>query len=169
MDITSSSLADFTGLLRLEIDTYRKLVPLLEEEKRALSRAHLGGLKENNKRIETLLVELRILEEARKGMVERFARELQIEAHTLTLLKLSESVAEPFATDLRSCHTALSTLLERLNELVKANAAIIEYSFRVNGSLITFLGSCMTDSKTYDSAGAFDEGPVKSSFLARKA
>jgi flagellar biosynthesis/type III secretory pathway chaperone len=169
MEIKSSSLTAFTGLLRFEIEIFQKLLESLKEEKRAFSQGQLDDLRLSNKRIETLLIELRVLEEGRKGISEGFADELQMEPRGLTLSRLSEAAPEPFATDLRSCHTVLSTLLKRLGELIEFNTAIIEHSFKVNGSLITFLGSRMTGNETYDQAGALEKASVKSGLLARRA
>lgn len=169
MNIESSSLADFVELLRLEMEIHRKLISLLEDQRQALCRAQLTELKEINKRTETVVVELRILEEARKGMVERFAGELELSGSELTLTKLSEVVDERFSADLISCHTVLSALLDRLDKLLNGNADLIEHSFKMNNSLFSFLGSCMVGSQTYDSSGGFDDGLRKRSFFAQKA
>jgi len=169
MKIETSSLVDFMELLHLEIDTHRKLVALLEEEKRILSMAEVGLLREINKRIETVLVELRVLEEARKGMVEGFADDLQVDASELTLSRLSEILPQDIASGLDYCQKTLSSLIHRMQELLKINSDLIDYSFKINNNLLSFLGSCVGGDQTYDSSGAYDEGPRRSSFLAQRA
>jgi hypothetical protein len=56
-----------------------------------------------------------------------------------------------------------------MRELLKINSDLIDYSFKINNNLLSFLGSCVGGEQTYDSSGAYDESPRRSSFLAQKA
>lgn len=153
MNAISSCLEDFIELLQREVETYCSMVPLLKEENKALSTADLEGLKANNRRLETLFMEIRILEEARRGMVENLAGELNVDAGELTLLRLSKAMKEPVSTRLLDCRNAFNELLDPIGKLVNRNASLIEYSFGANNNLIAFLGSCLSEEHTYNDSG----------------
>ncbi|MDY6986467.1 MAG: flagellar protein FlgN [Thermodesulfobacteriota bacterium] len=129
-------LGKFLGLLDDEIGLYGTLLLILQKEKRAVVGSNLKDLNESSKEKESLFLKVRILEEQRLTLLERLAQELEQEAQSLTLTKLSQLVAEPYATGIRNRQSSFLSLAQSIQEINLTNKALLDHSLDlVRGSL----------------------------------
>jgi flagellar biosynthesis/type III secretory pathway chaperone len=129
----------FIGVLENEIDIYRSLLLILQQEKEAVVFSKLRELDKSSKEKENHLLKIRILEEQRIKFLEKIADSLEYPSPQLTLNNLIQIIAEPYATRLRNAYNIISALVQAIQEVNNSNKALILHSLDlVRGSLALF-------------------------------
>jgi len=134
---------DLAQVVRQEIECYERALVLLREEKGLLIKGDLVALGERLKQKETLDLEVKVLEEARLGLMRKIGSLLEISEQRLTCSKLAE-LAPPSAALL------YQALLSRFRQLIGQVAKINEQ----NGVLLE--RSSLADAATVIHPGVVD-------------
>jgi hypothetical protein len=83
---------DLAQVLRQEMDCYERPLDLLREEKGLLIKGDLVALDEQVKQKEPLGLEVKVLEEARLGLMRKIGALVELPERELTCSKLAELV-----------------------------------------------------------------------------
>jgi flagellar biosynthesis/type III secretory pathway chaperone len=137
-----SLLRSLSEILSQEIVQYSKLLGVLSDERRVLVGNSPERINELLKLQNTLILELKALEEARVTVMEKLIEQFQTSAQKLTLAQLALLVEEPFATEYRDLSRQFRELLRRLEQVNQNNAYLIDRSIdNVNTTLRLFAAS----------------------------
>jgi flagellar biosynthesis/type III secretory pathway chaperone len=116
---------DLAGVLAAEADELRALVPLLDEQEAALTRADAGRVATVMFRQAPVLRRLLRLDQRRQALVGAIADALDVESRGLSLAALLERMPSAPAA-LRALHAELRGLLETIDVRNRRNAFLIE-------------------------------------------
>ena len=144
------------GLLKLlgeVISVYQELFSLLRRENKILRDISLDELLENNKKIETQILKVRILEESISKIFARVSDELSLPSKDLTLLKLSTFTKEPYSNKFINFHSRLAQLAEDIEALRQENEIFIKRSLNYIENSFSFLNSLINSDLTYIQEG----------------
>ena len=126
-------------ILFQEIAQYSKLLDILSIERHAIAVDSAERIHEILKQQETLILELKALEEARVTVMNKLVEQFQTSTQKLTLLELAAQVKEPFASEYKELSRQLGELFQQLEQVNQDNAYLIDRSLDyVNSSLRLF-------------------------------
>lgn len=115
-------------ILSRESGCYSMLLELLQEEHDCIGRNDVDKLNEIVNRQNTVILELKALEEARSSLVKKIARDLGISAEGLSLTALAEHVDEPFSETLISYGNRIDELSRKIQQINANNSYLIDKS-----------------------------------------
>lgn len=113
------------GLLQEEADLHRRLLELAREEQRALVRGDVDGLQRLVAEQERLVGQVRVLERARRQLLELVAERLRRPVDELTLRELVRLSPPDVGRRLAELREVLTRLLQELADVNKANALLV--------------------------------------------
>ena len=133
-----SSAEAIKSILYAQVDGYRALLDILQQERAYLIRFNPLGVETLSKEKDTAVMKLRLLEEERVRIVRLYVREQGI-AESDVFRCLAESTKDDTFQRLR---LQLISLLQSITELNGFNRILIERSAAVVKNALNFLNSC---------------------------
>jgi flagellar biosynthesis/type III secretory pathway chaperone len=125
------------NILAEQVSGYRKLMEVLRQEREYLVHFNAPGVEALSKEKDTVVLQLRLLEEERIRLVRAFATERKL-GEDISLKRLSEITGDEAFQKLR---LQLVSLLQGIVELNEFNRVLIERSSGVVKNALQFLGS----------------------------
>jgi flagellar biosynthesis/type III secretory pathway chaperone len=125
------------NILSEQISGYRTLMEVLRREREQLVHFNAPGVEALSKEKDTIVLQLRLLEEERIRLVRVFAADRKL-TEDLSLQRLSEITGDEMFQKLR---LQLISLLQGIVELNEFNRVLIERSSGVVKNALQFLGS----------------------------
>lgn len=125
------------NILSEQISGYRTLMEVLRREREYLVHFNAPGVEALSKEKDTVVLQLRLLEEERIRLVRDFAADRKL-AEELSLQRLAELTGDETFQNLR---LQLISLLQGIVELNEFNRVLIERSSGVVKNALQFLGS----------------------------
>ncbi len=124
-------------ILGEQIETYRTLLEVLQQERACLVHFNPEGVETLAKGKDTIMLKLRLLEEERIRLVQAFAHEQGI-TEEMTLKKLSDVTGDADYSKLRS---QMLSLIQAISEFNEFNKILIERSVNFVRRSLAFLDS----------------------------
>jgi hypothetical protein len=143
---------ELVAVLLAEARAYRQLVPLVEEEQRALVGADTRALADLARRREAWLAGLAKLERDRQAAVGRLAAAFGVEPASLTVSRLLE-LSPGSAAALAPVQAELAGLLTGLLERHGRNRVVAERTLACLRALFARMASALTGGSTYTLSG----------------
>ncbi|MFH0925705.1 MAG: flagellar protein FlgN [bacterium] len=132
-------LLDLEKILFEEISQHERLISLMEKERRYMIKGDIELLSESNKQKETIILEIKMLEEGRIKIIEKLAEYIHLSPSDLTFNKLILQMPSPFKEKFKGYYYRFQNLVKELGSLNKSNLIIIERSLDfINKSLNIF-------------------------------
>jgi len=129
-------------ILSREADRYSGLVELMREERGHIASNNVDQLDEVLKHQNTIILELKALEEARKALIRKLAELLGLPFEGVTLRKLIDVVEEPYATMLAGYGDRIDELVAEIKRLNDDNSYLIDKSIEyITGALQIFISA----------------------------
>lgn len=147
-------LEDLAQVLEQEIGKYEALLRLLRQERGLIISGDLAALGELVKRKETLVLELKIIQEARVTLMTRVSAAHDIPLVELTLRRLADLVPISHRPSYRSLLDRLIVLAAALVEENDWNAALLDRSMAYVKCSLSFLTSAVTPVPLYQGDGS---------------
>lgn len=149
---------DLAGLLRQEIEQYRRLHALTGRERGRIVKGELGGLSKIVREKEAVVQRLGHLEESRKSLLERMAGELGEPLADLTLNRVARLAPGRIGQALAALLDEFRAVIGRLVAADEVNRTLLERSLGcVQGSLALF-HSVAGAGGTYGAGGRIEVG-----------
>lgn len=123
-------------ILKAEVDGYRRLLSLLQQERERLITFHASEIENLAKEKDTVIMALRLLDDERRRLISMFESETGT-GPGLTLSMLSEITGDRSLAELRA---GLVSLVQAVSELNDFNRVLIERSSSVVRNALSFLG-----------------------------
>ena len=120
---------DLAQVVRQEIECYERVLGLLRDEKGLLIRGDLEALGERVKQKETLGLEIKVLEEARLGLMRKIGTLLEISEQHLTCSKLAELAPPSSALLYQALLARFRQLIGQVEKINEQNGLLLDRSF----------------------------------------
>ncbi|MFQ5658725.1 MAG: flagellar protein FlgN, partial [Candidatus Methylomirabilales bacterium] len=140
---------DLAHVLRQEMGCYEKLLNLLRREKAFLLAGHREALAEQVKQKETLGLEVKVLEEARLGLMRKIGVYLGIEDGELTCSALAQLAPPSNAPFYEALLVRFEQLIGEVAEVNKQNGMLLEGSLQYTRSLLTLFTTLAYGDRPY--------------------
>ncbi|MCZ7626142.1 MAG: flagellar protein FlgN [Candidatus Methylomirabilota bacterium] len=147
-------LEDLAHVLEQETEKYETLLRLLRQERGLIVEGDLAALSELIKRKETLVLELKMIQEARAALVARASVEYGIPLVELTLYRLADLIPASQAPSYRRLLDRLTLVAGALAEENGWSAALLDRSLMYMKGSLSFLASAMTPVPLYQGDGS---------------
>lgn len=147
-------LEDLAHVLEQEVEKYETLLRLLRQERGLIVKGDLATLAELMKRKETLVLELKVIQEARVALMTRVSAMYDIPLVELTLFCLADLVPVSHTMLYRRLLNRLAVLVTRLVEENDGNAALLDRSVAYIKGSLSFLTSAVTSVPLYQGDGS---------------
>jgi len=161
-------LQSFLEILREEIQVYRSLVDLLQEEQKGLIRADVEALEEMAKKKETVYLKVKLLEESRLMFSRKYCETFHIREE-LTLSRIIRDSEGYHTSELKDCQTNLKELFTVVSDLVRMNERLVGSSLRFLRGSNAILSGLTGEGLLYKQNGQFTEGNGSICTVNRKA
>lgn len=164
------ALEDLTALLGAEARELRRLLTLLEEQERVLLRGEATALAGLSTLEEALVRRLALLEDQRRALVGRLARDLGMAPAALTLSRLLSLLPEP-PPRLPALREELGGLLGKLRALNARRGFLVERSLGYLDRLLNLLLAALSPgaAPTYAQDGRTSRAVPALQLVDRKA
>jgi hypothetical protein len=170
MDVNSESKPTEKLVSNLEDLTkqYRGLLDLVRRERDLLITAQITDLEENNRAKENLLYKIKALDVARERYAKEAAAEVGADVAAPRLLEIARHLIGPDSDRLRTMHSTLEKIMERLAILNKENATYTQSALNLIGGAMGEVKSTLSGKKTYGQKGNVQPGADKAGHLVSK-
>jgi hypothetical protein len=158
VDNVNRALSELEKILQEEVELHEELISILHSDWEAYREHCPDKIRENNKKKETCLLKIRVLEESRILLVESIAEREPSVSSPPTLSQLLEVAEEPYRSLLTECRSKLLALIKGISEISKDQRRFLKHSLDYldrSLSLIDYLGSPGT---TYAGSGHIHGG-----------
>lgn len=150
---------DLAHVLRQEMSCYEKLLNLLRWEKEFLVAGDPEALSEQVKQKETLSLEVKVLEEARLGLMRKIGGHLGIEDGELTCSALTQLAPPSSAPFYEALLARFKQLIGEVAEVNKQNGVLLEGSLHYTRSLLTLFTTLAYGNPPYGEDNSIENGP----------
>ena len=147
-------LEDLAHILGQETEKYEALLRLLRQERGVIIEGDLAALTELIKRKETLLLELKVIQEARVALMSKASAVHGIPLIELTLYRLVDLAPVSHAGVYRSFLDRLTLAATTLTEENSRNAVLLDRSVAYIKGSLSFLTSAVTPVPLYQGDGS---------------
>lgn len=147
---------------------YRNLLECVRKEKEYLIQTDIPNLTENNSLKEQILMRIRSLDGLRVNYATELAGIVGADIAHPRLLEIAQRFGGPEADRLRTIHSTLEIITNRLVQLNKENAQYAENGLKVVGSAMDNIKETLMGQKTYQKKGGYQTGPEKSGHFVSK-
>jgi flagellar biosynthesis/type III secretory pathway chaperone len=148
--------SDLLRIVREEINLYRDLVEHARRKTALLVQGSVDAILESNKIEESFNSKLRALEMEMARLCQELSRTFQIPREEFTLMKLAESIEQPFALEIRSQTTLFRNIVRQLKSVNQRNRTLIEKSLHYSRGLLAIFFNA---SGSYRQNGMFEQIP----------
>ncbi len=150
---------------------YRSLLDIVRKEKDLLLKADLPALDESNKLKEDLLFKLRAQDALRARYAMDLATMVGADVENPRLLELAQKLAgTPAADRLRTQHSALDVLIQRITNINKENEEYAKSALGTLNGALNDVKESLSGKKTYGGKGQYKTGPqVAGNFVSKEA
>ncbi|RJQ45416.1 MAG: flagellar protein FlgN [Nitrospiraceae bacterium] len=128
------------NILEEQVNTYKRLLDLLEEERQCLVSINAEKIEEISKVKDTVVMRLRLLEEERIRLMKKFAEDNGI-LNGINLDDLGRHTGNGAFSELRS---RMLSILQNIDEMNKVNSILIDRSLRYIKTTASFFHSFTT-------------------------
>jgi len=140
-------------VLTRETQQYRSMLAVIDKEKEAAVRAELMTLNEASVEREMIISALQESDQKRRRLVAELAENLAYPAKDLTLKRLAQLVAEPFAGRLRQASADLRFEVSRVKDANQRTQQIFEHSLELLRGTLNLLNDLHASNTVYYRTG----------------
>lgn len=161
---------DLNKLILNQIEFYEKLLEVLHKENEIILSSSVEDLASNNKKKEVVVLQIKLLDESCRQLVEKIYQAKSIEHLESSLPHLMEVLDNSGENQLRPVYTKLVQIAQKVKETNGYNESLIKGSLRAIKSSISFLVSCASSgTPTYENSGQLRSDQMVRSLLSEEA
>ena len=140
-------------ILEDEVGIYRHMLELVRGEKDVLIAANIEAINENNRAKEMMITRLRSLERVRVSVVDQLLIALKKPEHQGRLLDLALLFDGEKGEKLRTIHSTLELMINRIREFNEANAKLVHSALKTFEGSMNDLRKNLADNRLYKKKG----------------
>jgi len=149
-------LSELITILNKEIGLHGELLSILHKDRELLIDLCIEDLFESNKKKETCVLKIKMLEESRLLLIDKLSQHYTVPPQELTLSRIISLVEEPFRSALNNARSNLSSLIKSIKEVNQGNELIVNDSLYYFNRSLNFLNYASSLSPIY-----VDNGKIK--------
>jgi hypothetical protein len=135
--MTIEYIHDLTEVLKAQLDLYRQVNSLLDEEHAALMSHNPDDVLELVHRKETMLLRIRTLEETRQIITSRLAKAWSVDADKLRLSEIAERIENTNARNALSwVREGLREVMQSISDQHRRNAAVCQSGMQLISDIV---------------------------------
>ncbi len=135
--MTSEYIQDLTEVLKAQLDLYRQVNGMLEEEHAALMSHQPEDVLDIVHRKETLLLRIRTLEETRQIITSRLGKAWNVNPEKLRLSEIAERIEDQNAKNALSwVRDGLKDVMQSIGDQHKRNAAVCQSGMQLISDIV---------------------------------
>ena len=165
---TKTMFQDLVEILKEEIQLYRTLIDLLQQEQKSLIQTEMETLEELLKKKETLFLQIKLQEECRMTLIQKISSDLQLEEKEIILSRLIEVCDNPCSSELKQCQHELKGLVASVTDLTEMNARLIGGSLEFLKGSLSLLNSMLGGAPGYQQDGRIVAGTDTANVINQK-
>lgn len=135
------------------VKIYRSLLDLLRKEKEFLLKSDIDALNESNQTKDKLLLKMRSLDALRVNYAVELSKLVGADDKQPRLLDIARRTDAVLSERLRSLHSSLEMLLQRVSELNKENSEYCESALTMVDGAMKSIKEAVTGKKNYGPKG----------------
>jgi len=166
--IKMESFSNLATVLEELVIEYGELLVSIEKLSGSLCSSSPNIFMESQKRVETIVLKIKLLEELRLKHVRAICLSLEIEEDTLSLQILSQMVPSVLSRRFLSIRERLNEVVSKLSESIKHISKILESSIITIENTLNFIKSLCTVNPIYKKSGKIETGERSMSFITQK-
>ena len=148
----NTNVHELVRLLEEELSLHKELLANIASERDILRRFAVRELDENSKSKETLILKIRLMEEARRNVAAQLARSLN-EEEDLPLSRIADSAPQPWKERLLELRAELIDTMGQIQALNSRNRSMAVYATGTMTHLLSLFAFATGKSGIYDQAG----------------
>jgi flagellar biosynthesis/type III secretory pathway chaperone len=149
-------LSELVAILDQEIELHKELLSLVHRDRELIIELCPEEIFENNKKKETVVLKIKMLEESRLLLLDRLSPHYGVSSPKLTLSKVASLAEEPYRSRLDACRSTLLALIKSIRDVNQSNSLIVKDSLHYFECSLDFLHYTSAASPTY-----LDSGRIK--------
>ena len=161
-------LSELIAILEKEIELHKELLSFLHKDRGLLVDLCIDGIFENNKKKETCILKIKMLEGSRSSLINRLSQHYAIPSQELTLSKIVSLIEEPYRSTLDTARSILTALMKSIREVNQGNCLIVKDSLYYANRSLDFLNYSSSISPTYMDSGKIKDPKQYGNFLSRE-
>lgn len=166
--IKMDSFSNLATVLEELVIEYGELLVSIEKLSGSLCSSSPTIYMESQKRVETIVLKIKLLEELRLKHVKTICLSLEIEEDTLSLQTLSQMVPSVLSRRFLTIRERLNEVVNKLSESIKHISKVLESSIITIENTLNFIKSLCTVNPIYKKSGKIDTGERSMSFITQK-
>ncbi|MFN3454907.1 MAG: flagellar protein FlgN [Pseudobdellovibrio sp.] len=147
---------------------YRQLLDLVRKEKDILIAANMNDLEDNNTHKEQLISKIKYLDSLRMNYASELAHLIGADYEQPRLLEISQKMGGVEGEKLRTMHSALELVINRLSAINKENEIYANSALQSVNSALNNFKDHLSGQKTYQNKGKYKQGPDTSGHLVKR-
>ena len=151
------------------VQLYEKLRVVLEWKQTAIVQGKTDDLSQCTKTEERLIELAKVLNDNRTGLMRSLAARLGLAGQTPTFQQLTDRMGEPYGAKLREQKAKLTTLIEKVGEINRTNALLLQDSLGFVNDVIRSAFGAPKNPLVYGQRGALNPVRVESALVNLQA
>ncbi|MGV8056613.1 MAG: flagellar protein FlgN [Smithellaceae bacterium] len=140
-------------ILRKELTVYQELKSTIIGEKKVLLKPTLNELNHTNALKENIILKARMLEEARRNILKKIARNLDVNTNDIKINQLAGYAGHEQRKEIEKISNDLALIARDINILNDANKKLLDTSLTCVQSSLDFISSIMFQGAVYMGSG----------------
>jgi len=153
-------------ILDKEVKLYRALLDLLQIERQCMIDLSLDKLHECHNQKETIILDLKVLEESRSDIVNSLKNGQHPEVPTLS--KIIEMAPSRYRKGLESCRSNLVSLINSIREINQINGILAERAINYTRNSLSFLNRLAHELPVYLPSGRMEQSVKAGKLICKK-
>jgi flagellar biosynthesis/type III secretory pathway chaperone len=167
-DAGRSTMREIVRLLDRQAEVCRRLLVLMQDERRTILSSRPTGLREFSLEKEELLGRARELEDRRLALVRELAGSLPLPAGPVTLAALTAICDENLATEIGRCRSELRQLTQRLQDENRRSEALCRQGLEVLQGAFQLLKGMASGEAVYRRTGRMEDARMSGRLMCGK-
>ena len=152
----SDKILEIRDLLEKYHQCYREFHDLQLRERDLLASLEIEALEANNKRKETVALEIKMMEESRLRLAETIAMEHEVDVSVVNFSYLAEHCDPVYRVDFEKFAREFRTLARDLERITQTNRKLVQSSLNTARNLERVLHKLISDNATYLPTGEME-------------
>lgn len=159
--------SDLLEILEREVTMFRDFLSLLQKERQCMIDLSLDKLYECHNQKETIIFNLRVLEDARAELISEIHDNNQADP-AATLSVVIDKAPLRYKKGMEACRSNLRSLVESIKEINQINGILADRAINYTRNSLSFLNRLVSQLPVYQASGRIGQETVVGTLVCKK-
>ena len=159
--------SDLLEILEKEVGLFRDFLTLLQRERQYMIDLSLDKLHECHNQKETIIFNLKVLEDARVELISEIQDDNQADSVT-TLSIIIDKAPLRYKKGMESCQSNLKSLVDSIREINQINGILADRAINYTRNSLSFLNRLVSQLPVYHASGRIAQETVVGTLVCKK-